>query len=69
MTPSLPPVPLLCHPCLMTGRVHRARTVAGGAALCVRCAVERETDDDMSQHDLVARLYEELRAAGHGDAY
>ena len=61
--------PLLCHTCLMAAKVRPAWTVASGSALCVRCAVEQHTDDDMNQHDLAASIYEALRQQGHRDAY
>ncbi len=63
------PKPLLCHPCLVRGRVRDAWTVGVGEALCVRCAVEQHTDDDMDQHDLAADLYKQLRLRGYPDAY
>jgi hypothetical protein len=63
------PKPLLCHLCLVQGRVRDAWTVGVGEALCVRCAVEQRTDDDMDQHNLVADLYEQLRKRGYPDAY
>ena len=69
MTIAFQPVPLLCHSCLLRGKARRAWTVGHGTALCVRCAVESQVDDDMDQHDLEASLYEELRLLGHGDAY
>ena len=65
----MPDRPLLCHACLVRGTVRDAWTVGGGQALCVRCAVEQHTDDDMAQHDLVVDLYEQLRLRGHPDAY
>ena len=61
--------PLLCHPCLLAGTPRPAWTVAGGAALCIRCAIEQHTSDDMDQHDLAATLYEALRLQGHRDVY
>ena len=70
MTEALHPAPLLRHPCLLRGQVHRAWAVWCGASLCVRCAVEQQAgDDDMLQHDLVAGVYEQLRLLGHCDAY
>lgn len=63
------PKPLLCHRCLIQGRVRDAWTVGSGAALCVRCSVDQHAGDDMDQHDLVADLYEQLRMRGHGNAY
>jgi len=67
--PVLTGNPLLCHPCLMAEKVRTAWTVASGSALCIRCAVEQHTDDDMNQHNLAASIYEALRQQGHRDTY
>lgn len=61
--------PLLCHACLTKGTARPAWTVASGDTACIRCAIDQHTDDDMTQHDLAAAIYEELRQQGHPDAY
>jgi hypothetical protein len=66
---SLQPVPLLCYACMARGTVRVAWTVGVGDAMCVRCAIETHTDDDMNQHDLVVQLYEALRTSGYPDVY
>ena len=66
---SLVGKPLLCHACLVKGSVRLAWTVVSGDASCIRCAIEQHTDDDMTQHELAASVYEELRQQGHPNAY
>lgn len=67
--PPLSAKPLLCHDCLVGGRIQEAWTIGRARALCVRCAVEHHIDDDMDQRELVQYLYEGLRLRGHPEAY
>lgn len=68
-SPPPDPAGLLCRPCLLEGETRRVWTVAEGDATCIRHAVEPAEMDDGEQHELFVVIYENLRRAGHHDAY
>lgn len=59
-----------CEECEMAGKAHWAWTVRMNKPVCIFHAIDNTfPNDDMREHDLYERIYEELRRAGYKDAY
>jgi len=66
----LPPPGALCRRCEIGSlSQHPAWTMRHGEPMCIFHSVDGAFADDMREHDLFARIYEQLRKRGHLDAY